>query len=91
MKKHREYRIKITDHLKNISYLIRTEKGDVIYVSGDEVYLALSNLAGHGAVELRFALQDAPDGTSAFHALDKFLKQKWTGNLQCKPLLQLIW
>lgn len=71
MTKPKNYRIRVTDSLGNLSYLVR-ESGKVTYMSGSEMPLALSNLVDSRAAELRFELIDALNGTAALTALRKY-------------------
>ena len=63
MKSKKPIRIKITETY-GISYIV-IQDGYVSYIGGSEIPLALSNLVGNKAAELRFALQDVESGEQA--------------------------
>ena len=56
------YRIRIARDRADRTYIVRADSGRVDYMSGSGVPLALSNLVGCAATELRFQLEDAKDG-----------------------------
>jgi hypothetical protein len=70
------YRIRITDTLNNISYIVRDEKGRVDYYSSKETPLALANVFGDAAAELRFKLKDAKFGADASKEVRALTKYK---------------
>ncbi|MGC2217366.1 MAG: hypothetical protein WA645_06835 [Pseudolabrys sp.] len=65
------YRIRIARDRTDRTYIVRADSGHVDYVSGSGVPLALSNLVGCAATELRFQLEDAKDGKGALARVDK--------------------
>ena len=65
------------------TYIVRADSGRVDYMSGSGVPLALSNLVGCAATELRFQLEDAKDGKGALARVDKVLTVQWSGIQQC--------
>jgi hypothetical protein len=65
------FRLRVKDTMGNVSFLYRNGN-NVHYCSGSETPLALSNLAGSKACELRFALQDARSDQDAAAAVRKF-------------------
>lgn len=84
------YRIRIADHLGNVSYIVRRASGHVDYFSSDEVPLALSNLVSSSAAELRFKLSDAKFGVDAEREVRKVLETKWRNNLPLMPAINLL-
>lgn len=70
-KKALHVRVKLTDGFGNVSFLV-VKDGAVRYFSGAEVPLALSNIAGSKAAELRFALADAKSAVAVSDALRRF-------------------
>ena len=50
------YRIRIARDRTDRTYIVRADSGHVDYMSGSGVPLALSNLVGCAATELRFQL-----------------------------------
>jgi hypothetical protein len=69
------FRLKVKDSFGSISFIIR-DNNKVTYCSGNETPLALSNLAGSKACELRFALQDASSGIAGADAVRKLASYK---------------
>ena len=69
---------------------MRADSGHVDYMSGSGVPLALSNLVGCAATELRFQLEDAKDGKGALARVDKVLTVHWSGNPTMQPKLELV-
>ena len=63
-KSKRDIRIRVMDSLGNTSY-ITVENGKVGYCTAGDIPLALSNMFGEKAAEVRFALSDAKDGHEA--------------------------
>jgi hypothetical protein len=70
-----QIRLKITDNLNNISY-ITISNHKVAYFGATEIPLALSNLAGNQAAELRFALEDAASAGGARGLVLQFANPK---------------
>jgi hypothetical protein len=61
-----KFRIRITDHIGNVSYLVRRAGNiDIGYISAEEVPLAMSKAFGNLAAEVRFALEDSQHGADA--------------------------
>lgn len=88
MAKLTSWRIRIVDHLGNTSFLVRkgdANNGDVTYKSADEIPLALSNMFGNGAAEIRFKLEDTQFGSDAVKIVRDFLTEKWKGNPSATP------
>jgi len=62
------YRVRITDNIGNVSYLVR--KGESLcLLSSAGVPLALSNLGARDTVLLQFGLEDAADAAAAVAVL----------------------
>jgi hypothetical protein len=77
-----DIRIKVTDTLGNVSYLIRNApKANFTYMSGSETPLSLSNLVGKDAAEFRFALRDVRAREEAFHVCRAFIHHTYTVEL----------
>ncbi len=83
------FRIKITDHLGNVSYIVR-RNDHVWYMSGSQTPLALSNLMGDDAAETEFALLDAVTGEQARQFLLASLQLKWRNNKPDCPKVFLL-
>jgi len=62
--RNKNFRIRYADRCGNVLFITRTD-GKIQHFTGSEQSHALSNVAGDKAAELRFALQDARDGTEA--------------------------
>jgi hypothetical protein len=74
-KKPKVVRIKFVRAYGNHEYIVIRD-GEVRYMSASETPLALSNLCGANAAELRFALEDCGgDVDLALKAVRKFCKQ----------------
>lgn len=86
----REYRLRVTDHQGVKTYVVRDLRGNVTYISADETPLALSNLVSKDAAELRFAFQDALDGTKARRALVEVLAKQWARNRLMTPTVEIL-
>jgi len=86
----RAYRIRIARDRTDRTYIVRADSGHVDYMSGSGVPLALSNLVGCAATELRFQLEDAKDGKGALARVDKVLTVHWSGNPTMQPKLELV-
>ena len=87
----KQFRIRVTDRSGNISYLVRQrDKTQIRYFTAGETLLALTNLVGNEAAELRFALEDATDDSSAFKAVSDLLQRKWKKNPEMMPQLEVI-
>ena len=87
----KQFRIRVTDRSGNISYLVRHgDKTQIRYFTAGETPLALTNLVGNEAAELRFALEDATDDSSAFKAVSDLLQRKWKKNPEMMPQLEVI-
>ena len=84
------YRIRIARDRADRTYIVRADSGRVDYMSGSGVPLALSNLVGCAATELRFQLEDAKDGKGALARVDKVLTVQWAGNPTMQPKLELV-
>jgi hypothetical protein len=85
------FRIRVTDRSGNISYLVRRrDKTQIRYFTAGETPLALTNLVGNEAAELRFALEDATDDSSAFKAISDLLQRQWKRNPEMIPQLEVI-
>ena len=65
------YRIRIMSGGGGRCYIVRAVNGVVSYMSASETPLALSNLVGNEAAELRFKLEDARDGKAALDCCTK--------------------
>lgn len=65
------FRLKVKDSMGNVSFLFRNTSGGINYCSSSETPLALSNIAGENACELRFALLDARSSNDAAAAMRK--------------------
>lgn len=85
----KSYRLKITDG-QYVTYLTRDEKGRVSYFNGSETSLALSNLVGTRAAELRFMLEDAMNSAAAHLSLLFVLKEMWKNNPSGMPKVESI-
>jgi len=87
----KQFRIRVTDRSGNISYLVRhRDKTQIRYFTAGETPLALTNLVGNEAAELRFALEDATDDSSAFKAVSDLLQRQWKKNPEMMPQLEVI-
>jgi hypothetical protein len=84
------YRIRIAPDRGDRTYIVRADSGRVDYMSESGVPLALSNLVGWAAAELRFQLEDAKDGKGALARVDKVLTVQWSGNPTMQPKLELV-
>ena len=85
------FRIRLTDRTGNISYLVRRrDKRQIRYFTAGETPLTLSSLVGNEAAELRFALEDAMDETSALKAVSDRLERQWTKNPEMMPQVEAI-
>jgi hypothetical protein len=88
--KKKQFRIKVTAYSNVVTYLTRDERGNVSYINGSETPLALSNLVGKEAAELRFALVDAPKPGVALLALNRVLDRLWVNNQAGRPRAALL-
>lgn len=91
--KPQNYRLRITKaqqgHRSYTTYVVR--KSDrVIYMSGDETPLALSNLIHDDAAGTRFVLEDALDGAAAAKALRDVLAKQWANNPPLMPIVEVL-
>lgn len=91
------YRLRISDPTMTVpgnppyrTYIVRDAKGKVTYTNGTEDPIALSNLVGHVASELRFELEDAKDGSAAKKAVDAVLVVKWKNRPECLPKVEVL-
>jgi hypothetical protein len=85
------FRIRLTDRSGNMSYLVRRhDKIQIDYFSANETPLSLSNLVGNEAAELRFALEDAIDDSSASRALSDRLERQWKNHPAMMPQVEVI-
>jgi hypothetical protein len=77
MKERHDYRLKVENmtSLWYATFIVRKGK-NVLYYSMNETPLALSNLVGNDAAELRFALEDALCGTVAANKVRDVLKKR---------------
>jgi hypothetical protein len=83
-----KFRIRITDHVGNVSYLVRRAGNiDISYISAEEVPLKLSNAFGNQAAEVRFALEDSEHGAHAVNVVRKALADKWIRNPELQPII----
>lgn len=62
-------RVKFTDSLGNVSYLVKETDGKVRYISSSETPLAFSNMFPHDAAAVRFAVEDARDAITVMRVL----------------------
>jgi hypothetical protein len=62
----------------------------VRYFTAGETPLTLSSLVGNEAAELRFALEDAMDETSALKAVSDRLERQWLKTPEMMPQLEVI-
>jgi hypothetical protein len=84
-----KFRIRITDHIGIVSYLVRrTGYIDISYISAEEVPLPLSNTFGYQAAEVRFALEDSEQSDDAVKVVRKALADKWTKNPELQPIVE---
>jgi hypothetical protein len=81
------FRLKITDHMKNVSFLTRKD-GEVRYFTASETPLALSNLLRDRAAETRFAMEDVSDGEHAAKVLMEELSDMWRNNMPLCPKVE---
>jgi hypothetical protein len=84
------FRIRIASGGGGRCYIVRAANGVVTYMSAQETPLALFNLVGNEAAELRFKLEDAKDGEAALACLVKVLTAHWAGNPAMQPKPELI-
>jgi hypothetical protein len=84
------FRIRLTDRSGNISYLVRRRENEILYFTAGETPLALTNLVGNEAAELRFALEDAMDDSSAFKAVSDRLERQWEKHPEMMPQVEMI-
>ena len=84
------YRIRIMSGGGGRCYIVRAVNGVVSNMSASETPLALSNLVGNEAAELRFKLEDARDGKAALDCLHKVLTAQWAGNPTMQPKVELF-
>ena len=83
-----KFRIRITDHIGNMSYLVRRAANlDINYISAEEVPLPLSNIFGYQAAEVRFALEDSEHSADAVNVVRKVLANKWIKNPDLQPIV----
>jgi hypothetical protein len=84
-----KFRIRITDHVGKVSYLVRRAGNiDINYISADEVPLALSNTFGYEAAEVRFALEDSENPGDAVKVVRAVLANKWMKNPELQPIVE---
>jgi hypothetical protein len=85
----KKFRIRITDHIGNVSYLVRRAGNiDISYISAEEVPLKLSNAFGNQAAEVRFALEDSEHSADAAKVVRKALADKWIRNPELQPIIE---
>lgn len=72
------------------TYIVRYDDARVAYMSGDESPLALSNLIHTDAAAMRFALEDALDGTAAAKALRGVLAAQFATNAALTPKVEVL-
>jgi hypothetical protein len=84
-----KFRIRITDHIGNMSYLVRRAGNiDISYISAEEVPLAMSKAFGNQAAEVRFELEDAEHGADAVKVIRQVLANKWMKNPEMLPTIE---
>ena len=85
----KKFRIRITDHVGNVSYLVRRAGNiDISYISAEEVPLAMSKAFGNQAAEVRFALEDSEHSADAANVVRKALADKWIRNPELQPIIE---
>ena len=86
-----DYRIRIVSQPEApyTTYIVR--KGErVLYMSASEAPLALSNLIHADAAAMRFALEDALNGSSAAAQLRSVLEEQWKNNKGMTPRVEVL-
>jgi len=84
-----KFRIRITDHVGNMSYLVRRAGTvDISYISAEEVQLTMSKAFGIQAAEVRFALEDSEHGGDAVKVVQKVLANKWIKSPELQPTVE---
>ena len=84
-----KFRIRLTDHLGNMSYLVRRAGNiDISYISAEEVPLAMSKAFGNQAAEVRFELEDAEHGADAVKVIRQAFANKWMKNPELQPIVE---
>ena len=84
-----KFRIRITDHLGNMSYLVRRAGNvDISYISAEELPLTMSKVFGTQAAEVRFALEDSEYGGDAVKVIQKVLANKWMKSPELQPIVE---
>jgi len=82
------FRIRITDHIGNVSYLVRRAGDiDISYITAEEVPLAMSNAFGNQAAGVRFALEDSEHSADAVKVVRDALAVKWIRNPELQPII----
>ena len=84
-----DFRICYTDGMGNKSYLVRND-GKINYYSSSEIPLALSNMVGSHAAELRFAVSDAITGEKALTAVKDALRAYHPGAADIHTKVRLL-
>jgi hypothetical protein len=83
------FRIRITDHIGNVSYLVRRAGNiDISYISAEEVPLAMSRAFGNQAAEVRFALEDSEHSADAMNVVRKAFAVKCIRNPELHPIIE---
>jgi hypothetical protein len=95
MKSPKPYRLRITrsaasGSTSGATYFTRDDKGRTFYFAGDETPLALSNLLGGDAAEMRFKLADAPTGNFAVDVLRHHFRGKYQHNPAAAPKVEEV-
>jgi hypothetical protein len=84
----KKFRIRITDHIGNVSYLVRRAGNiDINYISAEEVPLPLSKAFGYQSAEVRFALEDSEYSADAANVVRKVLANKWINSPELQPIV----
>jgi hypothetical protein len=86
----RHYRLMIDSPTRGKSFIVRGEGRQVHYVSDSETPLCLSNLLGHNAAQVRFALEDARTPAEARSVVENTLRKQWERNMPAKPTVRII-
>jgi len=85
------FRIRLIDRGGNMSYLVRRrDETQILYFNAGETALTLSHLVGNEAAELRFALEDAMDDSSALKAVSDRLERQWQKHPEMMPQAEVI-
>lgn len=91
MSETRGYRLRVTPpDGGRPTYVVRTERGVVTYLSADLQNLALSNLLSSDAAETLFRLEDALDEKRAKTILTEVLGRIWANNKKMQPRVDVL-